>query len=310
MKVVALYSDKGGVSKTTTAPNLAASLKNAYPNSRVGLMDLCSDHGHLSKRYAIDKENALEGAWAIVEALIDPRRRREEGSAEKAVQSATTSLRVVPETSGAEGCIQFINVGVGLSHNLRGARVFGSADDARRFGEEFMDAIERVLGLDFLVVDLPGMVDEAMVRSVLPHCYAVVIPMDVRSYMNMAEAEVLVQKLRSIDVDVSGYLRTFVEDGDAAPKSQEAADAVLTELSMSTGVPILEGGIPNRATLRQSIEPEPDPDGGPSQVGLYTMAARAGLNGSQRGVIQRTITAVEGAVSAMLAEADALATAK
>lgn len=310
MKIVCLYTDKGGVSKTTTAPNIAASLKNAFPASKVGLMDLCSDHGHLSKRYAPNKENELLGAWAIVEALIDPRLRRDGSNVERAILSSTTPLRVVPGTTGEGGCVDFINVGVGLSHNLRGARIFGSAEDAKKFGEEFTDAIERVLGLDYMVVDLPGMVDEAMVRSVLPHCYAVTIPMDVRCYMNMAEAEVLVQKLQSMDVDVSGFLRTFVEDGEATPKAQTGADMVLAGLSRNTGVPVLPGGIPDRRILPQSIEPEFAVEGGPAEVGLYIMAARKELNGNQRGVLQRTIVAVEGAMKAMLAEADALAASK
>ena len=310
MKIVCLYTDKGGVGKTTAAPNIAASLKNAHPSCRVGLMDLCSDHGHLSKRYAPNKERDLLGAWAIVEALIDPRLRRDEANADRAILASTTPLRVIPGTSGTDGCVEFINVGVGLSHNLRGARVFGSADDAKRFGGEFVDAIERVLRLDYLVVDLPGMVDEGMVRSVLPHCYAVTIPVDVRSYMNMAEGGVLVDKLRKMDVEVSCLLRTFVEDGESTPSAQVGADEAVGELSKSVGVPVLAGGIPDRRTLPQSIEPRPASPGEPVEIGLYVMAARKELNGNQRSVINRTIVAIEGAMNAMLAEADALAASK
>ena len=309
MKIVCLYTDKGGVSKTTTSPNIAAGLKNAFPESKVGLMDLCSDHGHLSKRYASSKEQALVGAWGIVEALTDPRLLHDKENAEKAVRACVTPLRVVPGTKGQAGCISFINVGVGLSHNLRGARVFGSNESARGLGEDFAKVIERVLGLDYLVVDLPGAVDEAMVRSVLPLCYAVTIPMDVRCYMNMAEAEVLVAKLRGWDVAVSGFLRTFVDESPVPPAAQDVADEMLGALSGKTQIRILKGGIPNLPTLPSSIEPSMGEDG-VAEAGLYVYGARKGLNGNQRGVIKRTALAVEGALSAMLAEADAHAASK
>jgi cellulose biosynthesis protein BcsQ len=302
MRILTLYSDKGGVSKTTSAPNLAASLKNMQPGARVGLMDACSDHGHLSKRYAAKNEQEFRGVWDIVENLLNPRTVRDTTQVDEAVRNATTLIRVIPDSVGTDGCVFFLNVCVSLSHNWRGASVFASMDSARKFGETFTDAIERVLQLDYLIVDLPGMVEDAMVRSILPHCYAAAIPVDMRSYMNLAESGILVTKLKELQVYPSGFLRTFIEEGDMVPAAQRVAEQMLVQTAASTHVPIFPGGIPNKTTLVTAIEPVEADDHGPDLVGLYCMAARKGLNSNQRGVIERAMAAMDGALVAMLEE--------
>jgi len=304
MKMLTLWSDKGGVSKTTSAPNLAATLKNLFPWANVGLMDLCSDHGHLSKRYAGDKEEACQGAWTIIDALLDPRKKGNPAIAQQAVRDATTLIRVVPGTTGEDGTVAFVNVGVQMSHNLRGAGVFASLEGAKRFGEGFLAVLEEVLHLDFIVVDFPGMVEDAMVRAVLPHCYAAAIPMDMRCYMNMAETGVLIQKLKNMDVYPSGFLRTFVEEGDRVTTAQKGAEEVLAETASANDMPILAGGVPNKTTLVQAIEPVEAEDG-IAEVGLYCMAAQKSVNEKTRGVIMRAAAAMEATLSAMIEPAEA-----
>jgi len=300
MEVWGLYSDKGGVTKTSSILNLAASLKALQPDARIAVMDLCPDHGHLSKRYAMEREQAFEGVFRVVEVMTDPRQSSKENISQ-AVRASVGAIQVIPGTDEERGCISFINIGVALGKRFRSIPELTNPNTCHQFGQKLLEAYEAELGLDFIFVDLPGAVDEVMVRAVLPNCACVAIPIDVRDSINLAEADTLVAKLRERGVEPSAFLKTFVEPGGKAPSSQIYAEECLAELSQIVGVPVLPGGIPNRPSMVNALVPaDSEIEGIPQSAGVYMAAAAKGITAGQRGVYLRAIGSFEGTVEQML----------
>lgn len=309
MEVHSLYSDKGGVTKTSTLPQLAAALLATRPRSRVGLMDLCLDHGHLSKLYAQEKEQKYHGVFDIIDVMTDPRKRSPE-AIRGAIHMAVTPIQVLPGTNPEHCTIQFLNVCVDLGKRLRSVPELTAADSFRRFGVEFLEAIEKELRLDYLLVDLPGATEDVMVRLVLPNCACVVIPVDMRCFLNLAEADTLVAKIRERQVEPSGFLRTFVEPEETEderkriPANQKTTEDQLQELVEVSGVPVIPGGIPNRTSMVSSLMPgESNLSGVALTAGVYMAKAAKGINPAVAGIHQRCINSVEQAVNYMLASA-------
>lgn len=297
METHASYTGKGGVGKSWTNTNTAASAKCAFPHLRIGILDACTDPGALSSDYAPQKEADLHGFWAIYHAMVDPMARRDPDNMRKAVRNAVTTIRVNPDRSGDEGSIMLINNSREFGRHYQGHEMFRNPDSYQTIGLPLLRAIEKELGLDILILDLPGnaVSKDALTQMLVPCATNICVPVDVRLTANMHGMDELVEDLRTKhDVNPVGFMANFAVDAEDCAKAQ----AELAVISKRTQVPIL-GAVRYLPSLTKVVAPclwE-----GELATGLFIRMADKTINHSVRNVFEQAAITIDAVSSRLIA---------
>ena len=190
MKIIAIANQKGGVGKTTTSVNLAASL--AQMGKRVLLVDM-DPQGNATMSSGIEK-NSLE--FSILDLLL------EEGDLENcATPSPTGGFDVIPangDLTAAE--VELIDVN-GKEKRLKG----GLAEGEHRY--------------DFVLIDCPPSLNMLTVNAMVA-CDSILITMQCE-YFALEGLSALLNTIRRInetvnpDLEIEGILRTMYDPRNA-----------------------------------------------------------------------------------------------
>ena len=186
MKIIAIANQKGGVGKTTTSVNLAASL--AQMGKRVLLVDM-DPQGNATMSSGIEK-NSVE--FSILDLLL------EEGDLENcATPSPTGGFDVIPangDLTAAE--VELIDVD-GKEKRLKG----GLAKGEHRY--------------DFVLIDCPPSLNMLTVNAMVA-CNSILITMQCE-YFALERLSALLNTIRRInetvnpDLEIEGILRTMYD---------------------------------------------------------------------------------------------------
>lgn len=220
MKVLAITNQKGGVGKTTTCVNLAASL--AALKQRVLLIDL-DPQGNATTGSGVDKSklklsiyHVLIGKKTIEEVIV---------KAEKAGFDIAPSNR---ELAGAE--VELVNE-IGREARLK-------------------KAIAKLSGYDFILLDCPPALNLVTVNA-LTAAHSVMIPMQCEYYAleGLSDLVNTIKKVRvhlNGQLDIEGLLRTMFD------RRNMLAQQVSKQLEDHFGDKVYETVIPRNIRLAEA----------------------------------------------------------
>ena len=307
MEVLAFYNGKGGVGKSTLTPSSAAALKKMFPDLKIGMIASDSDQRSLAWAYTPDLENKDLGLWNAIATMVDRRTANDRPRLEEAIRSGVRKIRVIPDSTGDEGCIEFMGCAGELGKQFSRMPPLTDPSSWRVVGVPLLNTIRQVLDWDLCILDLPGSIKDALVMTLLPCCTSVVIVSDVLKVENLSMEEEVVGQLRALEVQPTGFLANKV----SASKASRGALDELAEIANRTGVPIVAKVreldtliLGNRAYSGDGVEILPTsqwhlPEGG-LHVGLYRMAADPQKNKKIRAAAGDAAREIETAAIALL----------
>jgi len=220
-RIFAITNQKGGVGKTTTCVNLAASL--AVTKRRVLLVDL-DPQGNATMGCGVDKHEVERSSCDVLlgDATI----------AETLVKTTTENLAVVPSNSDLTAAeVALMNVD-GREHRLR-------------------DALEKISDeYDYILIDCPPSLN-MLTLNALTAAQGVIIPMQCEYYALeglSALVETIEQLRASVNpqLEIEGLLRTMFD-----PRNRLAND-VSTQLSTHFGDKVYRTLIPRNIRLAEA----------------------------------------------------------
>jgi len=220
-RIFAITNQKGGVGKTTTCVNLAASL--AVTKRRVLLIDL-DPQGNATMGCGVDKHDVARSSYDVLlgEASI----------AETAVKTETDNLDVIPSNSDLTAAEVALMNTEGREHRLRDA-LAKVADD-----------------YDYVLIDCPPSLN-MLTLNALTAAQGVIIPMQCEYYALeglSALVETIEQLRASVNpqLEIEGLLRTMFD-----PRNRLAND-VSSQLDVHFGDKVYRTLIPRNIRLAEA----------------------------------------------------------
>lgn len=331
MDVASLFNGKGGVGKSTLTPVLAASIKVIFPELTVGVIAADSANGTLAKMYSKDLEAADQGLWNIINTMVSRRTQGREDLLIEAIKGAVRPLTIIPhETSVAhrkedflaaakalgvnpdatlrQRQIEFIGTAQFMGPETRNHELLTRSDSHEIVGVPLLQALEKVLGWDVCLLDLPGEVGDVLVRILAPWCTCVVIPSDVFKPSNLTMEKDMVATLKTLNVAPAGFLANKASGTAVSNRALEELDKIAQDCDLSVlgtirHLPSLaSANSPYNAQGREFIPQDTDwayPDSG-WFVGLHRTALDFRANESIRAAATTALREVEKAALAMI----------
>ncbi len=191
-KIIALVNQKGGVGKTTTSINLAASL--GVLGKRVLLVDL-DPQGNSSTGVGIDKGDI---AKSIYEALID-----KADIKEVVIRTNFKNLYLIPAT------INLAGVDIELLEKSKTDPAFVKGSQLKRKIDLIKD------NFDYIIIDCPPSLG-ILTTNALTAADSVIIPVQCEFFalegiMQLLNTIMLAQKRLNSELDIEGVLLTMLD---------------------------------------------------------------------------------------------------
>jgi MinD-like ATPase involved in chromosome partitioning or flagellar assembly len=307
MEVLALFNGKGGVGKSTLTPSCAAAIKKLFPELAVGIIAADTDQRSLAWSYAPDYENEDRGIWDAIASRIDRRTAKDVELHESSLKSGIRRLRVIPGVSDKEGCIDFMACAGEIGKQFAAVAPLGQKDSHETLGMPLLIDINKYLGWDLCILDMPGSIKDPLVMALLPCCTSVVIVSDVLKEENLTMEEEVVSQLRAVKVATKGFLANKVTDSKASKDALQELEAIASrcEVPILAKVRALDTlAVANRAfsATGESVQPNARwtlPEGG-LNVGLYRIINDKHKNGTIRNLAQSAAKEMEIVALALL----------
>lgn len=331
MDALSLFHLKGGVGKSTLTPILAAAIKATFPDLTVGVIACDSANGTLAKIYSKDLEEQDQGLWNIIHTLVSRKTQGRVDLLEESIRGAVRPLTIVPgecavdhrqedfyRAARALGLdpsspierrqIQFIGTAQFLSLETASLPILNQLDSHELVGVPLLQAIERVLGWDVCLLDLPGEAGDRLVRILTHWCTCVAIPADVYKPANLTMEGDVLATLKAMSVTPAGFLANKASGTAASKRAINELEAIASQAGLEILGVIRE--LPTLATAnsafdrhgREWIPQDPDwtyPEGG-WHVGLYRAALDFRTNESIRAVAAGAAREIEKVAMAMI----------
>lgn len=192
-KVIALVNQKGGVGKTTSSINLAASL--GALNKKVLLVDL-DPQGNASTGIGIDKGEICKSVYDL---LIDQANLKE-----VIIKTKFKNLSVIPAT------INLAGADIELMEKSRQEPGFAKGSQLKKYLDIAKEAF------DFIIIDCPPSLG-ILTTNALTAANSVIIPVQCEFFalegiMQLLNTIMLAQKSLNPDLDIEGVLLTMLDN--------------------------------------------------------------------------------------------------